>query len=122
MHALGLSENYAEHGASKTKSRMKQSVMKDQLITALEALRISRAELRAHDARRVKNGPRTIQRLKEILFDDRVTQALRALGRTTKRRALFHPKRAGLARSEYKGGSLMNRAPRAWAARSPLGF
>ena len=28
----------------------------------------------------MKNGPRTIQRLKEILFDDRVTQALGALG------------------------------------------
>jgi hypothetical protein len=56
VHALGLSENYPEHGASKTKSRMKQSVMKDQLITALEALRISRAELRTHGARRVKMG------------------------------------------------------------------
>jgi hypothetical protein len=54
--------------------------MKDQLITVLEALRLSRAELRTHDARRVKNAPRTIQRLKEVLFDDRVTQALGALG------------------------------------------
>jgi hypothetical protein len=41
------------------------------LIAVLEALRLSKAELRTHDARRVKNGPRTIQRLKEILFDDR---------------------------------------------------
>jgi len=54
--------------------------MKDQLIAVMEALRLSRAELRTHDARRVKNAPRTIQRLKEILFDDRVTQALGALG------------------------------------------
>jgi hypothetical protein len=54
--------------------------MKDQLIAVMEALRLSRAELRTHDARRVKNAPRTIQRLKEILFDDRVTQALSALG------------------------------------------
>lgn len=95
MHALGLSENYAEHGASKTKSRMKQSVMKDQLITALEALRISRAELRAHDARRVKNGPRTIQRLKEILFDDRVTQALRALGQDDEAPSVVPPQAGG---------------------------
>lgn len=95
MHALGLSENYAEHGASKTKSRMKQSVMKDQLITALEALRISRAELRTHDARRVKNGPRTIQRLKEILFDDRVTQALRALGQDDEAPSVVPPQAGG---------------------------
>jgi hypothetical protein len=54
--------------------------MKDQLITIIEALRVSRAELRTHDARRVKNGPRTIQRLKEVLLDDSVTQALNALG------------------------------------------
>jgi hypothetical protein len=54
--------------------------MKDQLITILEALRVSRAELKTHDARRVKNGPRTIHRLNEILFDEKVTQALRSLG------------------------------------------
>ena len=52
--------------------------MKDQLITIIEALRVSRAELRTHDAR--VNGPRTIQRLKEVLLDHRVTQALNALG------------------------------------------
>ena len=54
--------------------------MKDQLITVLEALRLAKAELRTHEGRRVKNAPRTIQRLKEILFDDRLTQALRSLG------------------------------------------
>jgi hypothetical protein len=54
--------------------------MKDQLITILEALRMSRAELKTHDGRRVKNGPRTIQRLNEVLFEERVTQALNALG------------------------------------------
>jgi hypothetical protein len=54
--------------------------MKDQLIAVLEALRVSRAELMTHDGRRVKNGPRTIQRLKEVLFDDRVTLALSVLG------------------------------------------
>jgi len=30
--------------------------------------------------RRAKNSPRTLQRLREVLFDDRVTQALRSLG------------------------------------------
>jgi hypothetical protein len=54
--------------------------MKDQLIAVMEALRMSRAELRTHDARRVKNAPRTIQRLQEILLDNRVTQALNTLG------------------------------------------
>ena len=54
--------------------------MKDQLITILEAVRLAKAELMTHETRRVKNGPRTVKRLKEILFDDRVTQALRSLG------------------------------------------
>ena len=47
--------------------------MKDQLITILEAVRLAKAELMTHETRRVKNGPRTVKRLKEILFDDRVT-------------------------------------------------
>ena len=55
--------------------------MKDQLITILEAVRLANAELMTHDTRRVKNAPRTVKRLKEaILFDDRVTRALRSLG------------------------------------------
>ena len=54
--------------------------MKDHLITVLEALRVARAELRTHDTRRVKNGPRTIQRLMEVLFDETVTRSLAALG------------------------------------------
>jgi hypothetical protein len=54
--------------------------MKDQLITILEAVRLAKAELMTHDTCRVKNAPRTAKRLKEILFDDRVTRALRSLG------------------------------------------
>jgi hypothetical protein len=54
--------------------------MKDHLITVLEALRVARAELRTHDTRRVKNAPRTIQRLMEVLFDETVTRSLAALG------------------------------------------
>jgi hypothetical protein len=54
--------------------------MKDQLVTILEALRLARAEFRTHDARRVKNAPRTLQRLREVLLDERVTQALSSLG------------------------------------------
>jgi hypothetical protein len=68
--------------------------MKDQLITIIEALRVSRAELRTHDARRVKNGPRTIQRLKEVLLDASVTQAWR-------RQALFLLRATHLATSAY---------------------
>ena len=45
--------------------------MKDQLKTVLEAVRLAKAELMTHDTRRVKNAPRTIKRLKEILFDER---------------------------------------------------
>jgi hypothetical protein len=40
----------------------------------------ARAEFRTHEMRRAKNSPRTLQRLREVLFDDRVTQALRSLG------------------------------------------
>jgi hypothetical protein len=54
--------------------------MKDQFITVLEALRLARAEFRTHDMRRVKNAPRTLQRLRQVLLDDSVTQALRLLG------------------------------------------
>ena len=53
--------------------------MKNQLITIMEALRLAKAELRTHETRRVKNASRTVQRLQEILFDPRVTQALAAL-------------------------------------------
>jgi len=51
--------------------------MKDQLITILEALRLAKAELRTHETRRVKNAPRTIRRLEEILLDEKVTHALK---------------------------------------------
>jgi hypothetical protein len=54
--------------------------MKDQFTAVLEALRMARAELRTHDARRVKNAPRTVQRLKEVLFEEKVTSALSLLG------------------------------------------
>ena len=54
--------------------------MKDAFITVLEALRLARAEFRTHDMRRVKNAPRTLQRLREVVLDERVTQALRSLG------------------------------------------
>lgn len=54
--------------------------MKDAFITVLETLRLARAEFRTHDMRRVKNAPRTLQRLRQVLLDDRVTQALRTLG------------------------------------------
>jgi hypothetical protein len=52
--------------APKQNTREAEGVMKDQLITVMEALRVSRAEFRTHNARRVKNAPRTIQRLKSI--------------------------------------------------------
>ena len=53
--------------------------MKDQLITILEALRLAKAEMRAHYARRVKNAPRTLQRLEKILLNEDVTRALGSL-------------------------------------------
>jgi hypothetical protein len=54
--------------------------MKDQLVTILEALRLAKAEVRAHNARRVKNAPRTLQRLEQILLNEDVTRALGLLG------------------------------------------
>jgi hypothetical protein len=69
--------------------------MKDQLITVLEALRLAKAELRTHEGRRVKNAPRTIQRLKEILFDDRLTQALRSLGQDDEAPSVVPPQEGG---------------------------
>ena len=51
-----------------------------------------------HDARRVKNAPRTIQRLKEILFDDRLTHALRSLGQDDEAPSVVPPR--GGPRSE----------------------
>jgi hypothetical protein len=69
--------------------------MKDQLITVLEALRLAKAELRTHSGRRVKNAPQTIQRLKEILFDDRLTQALRSLGQDDEAPSVVPPQEGG---------------------------
>ena len=69
--------------------------MKDQLITVLEALRLAKAELRTHEGRRVKNAPRTIQRLKEILSDDRLTQALRSLGQDDEAPSVVPPQEGG---------------------------
>jgi hypothetical protein len=74
-------------------------VIKDQLITVLEALRLAKAELRTHDARWVKNSPRTIQRLKEVLFDDRVTRALSSLGQDDEAPSVV-PLQGGGSRSE----------------------
>jgi hypothetical protein len=73
--------------------------MKDQLITLLEALRLAKAEFRTHDTRRVKNSPRTLLRLREILFDDRLTQALRSLGRDDEAPSVVPPQDGG-SRSE----------------------
>ena len=73
--------------------------MKDQLITVLEALRLAKAELMTHDTRRVKNAPRTVKRLKEILFDDRVSQALRSLGQHDEAPSVVPPQEGG-SRSE----------------------
>ena len=73
--------------------------MKDQLIAVLEALRVARAELMTYDARRVKNGPRTVKRLQEILFDDRVTRALRSLGQDDEAPSVVPPQDGG-SRSE----------------------
>ena len=50
--------------------------MKDQLITILEAKRLAKAELRTHNSRPVKNAPRTLKRLEQILFNENVTRAL----------------------------------------------
>ncbi len=86
--------------APKQNTREAEGVMKDQLITVMEALRVSRAELRTHNARRVKNAPRTIQRLKEILFDDRVTHALSALGHGDDEAPSVVPPQDGDARNE----------------------
>jgi hypothetical protein len=69
--------------------------MKDQLITLLEALRLAKAELMTHDTRRVKNAPRTIQRLKEIPFDDRLTEALRSLGQDEEAPSVIPPQEGG---------------------------
>lgn len=57
----------------------------------LSAVRLAKAELMTHDTRRVKNAPRTVKRLKEILFDDRVTQALRALGQDNEAPSVVPP-------------------------------
>ena len=50
--------------------------MEDQLITILEAIRLAKAELRTHNSRPVKNAPRTLKRLEQILFNENVTRAL----------------------------------------------
>ena len=50
--------------------------MKDQLITILEAIRLAKAELRTHNSRPVKNAPRTLKRLEQILLNENVTRAL----------------------------------------------
>jgi hypothetical protein len=47
----------------------------------------------------VKNSPRTIQRLKEVLFDDRVTRALRSLGHDDEAPSVVPPQDGG-SRSE----------------------
>ncbi len=73
--------------------------MKDQLITILEAVRLTKAELMTHETRRVKNGPRTVKRLQEILFDDRVTRALRSLGQDDEAPSVVPPQDGG-SRSE----------------------
>jgi hypothetical protein len=54
--------------------------MKDQLITILEAMRLAKAELGTHNLRRVKNAPRTLKRLEQILLNEQVTRALASLG------------------------------------------
>ncbi len=69
--------------------------MKDQLITILEAVRLAKAELMTHETRRVKNGPRTVKRLQEILFDDRVTRALRSLGQDDEAPNVVPPEEGG---------------------------
>jgi hypothetical protein len=73
--------------------------MKDQLITILEAVRLAKAELMTHETRRVKNGPRTVKRLQEILFDGRVTRALRSLGQDDEAPSVVPPQDGG-SRSE----------------------
>ena len=75
--------------------------MKDQLITILEAVRLAKAELMTHETRRVKNGPRTVKRLKEILFDDRVTRALRSLGQDDEAPSVVPPQEAAPAVSAF---------------------
>ena len=84
--------------------------MKDQLIVVLEALRVARAELMTHDGRRVRNGPRTIQRLKEVLFDDRVTQALSVLGQADAAPTVVPQHEAILATSVFDPRNLWNRS------------
>ena len=75
-----------------------ESVMKDQLITILEACGLAKAELRAHEKRRVKNGPRTVKRLKEILFDDRCDIRLCArLDKASEAPSVVPPRTAGPA-------------------------
>jgi hypothetical protein len=69
--------------------------MKDQLIVILEAMRLAKAELMTHDTRRVKNAPRTVKRFKEILFEDRVTQALRSLGQDDEAPSVVPPQEGG---------------------------
>ncbi len=54
--------------------------MKDQVITILEAMRLAKAELRTHNSRPVKNAPRTLKRLEQILLNENVTRALGLLG------------------------------------------
>ena len=53
--------------------------MKDQLLILVEALRMARAELEVHRSRRVKNAPRTVERLEAILYDPQVVKAMRLL-------------------------------------------
>jgi hypothetical protein len=90
----------AKVSPSRTKTLCQaEGMMKDQLITVLEALRLAKAEFRTHDTRRVKNSPRTLLRLREILFDDRLTQALRSLGQDDESPSVVPPQDGG-SRSE----------------------
>jgi hypothetical protein len=61
-------------------TRKAEGSMKKQLIVILEALRLARAELKTHNSHKVENASRTIQRLEELLLNERVTQALGLLG------------------------------------------
>jgi len=54
--------------------------MKDHVITLLEALRVARLELIAHERGRAQSDAQTLQRLKDVLFDEKTRKALVVLG------------------------------------------
>jgi hypothetical protein len=55
---------------------LQEAAVKDELLVILDAVQMARAQMRAHYEGGWRDQARTIERLKEILLDDKVSSAL----------------------------------------------